>query len=82
MQLTFIGTGHPAAIVLMNLSASNFFSLHECFSFACVDPFAMGLGWLWHCWGNHQSNHDCCVRVDEAAEPSLLRDRHGAQSDC
>ena len=45
MQLTFIGTGHPAAIVLMNLSASNFFSLCECFSFACVDPFAMGLGW-------------------------------------
>jgi len=45
MQLTFIGTGHPAAIVLMNLSASNFFSLREGFSFACVDPFAMGLGW-------------------------------------
>lgn len=43
MQLTFIGTGHPAAIVLMNLSASNFFSLREGFSFACVDPFAMGL---------------------------------------
>jgi hypothetical protein len=45
MQLTFIGTGHPAAIVLVSLSASNFFSLRECFSFACVDPFAMGLGW-------------------------------------
>ena len=45
MQFTFIGTGHPAAFVLVSLSATNFFSLRECFSFTCVDPFAMGLSW-------------------------------------
>ena len=45
MQLTFIGTGHPAAIVLVNFSATNFFSLRHRFSFACVNPFAMGLSW-------------------------------------
>ena len=45
MQFTFIGTGHPAAFVLVSLSATNFFSLRECFSFTFVDPFAMGLSW-------------------------------------
>jgi hypothetical protein len=45
MQFALIGTGHPAAIVLVNLRATNFFSLLEGFSFARVDPFAMGLSW-------------------------------------
>ena len=52
MQLTLIGTGHPAAIVFVNLSATNFVCLPECFSFARVDPLAMGLGWQRRRWGH------------------------------
>jgi hypothetical protein len=52
MQFALIGTGHPAAIVFVNLSATNFVCLPECFSFARVDPLAMGLGWQRRCWGH------------------------------